>query len=152
MIGSGLFLILFLILGSQFAVVDATTWDYRDKLLMQCGFDPEWTYQSNNIHKAKLLCSHKTTLFLHKINCDIVVSIFIDILPYRRKLNHRIFLDTNWNASYPLCGGTMQSPINIEKNSTTAANYSDFAFSVGYKTAMMGTISNTGYSSMLNNN
>ena len=39
----------------------------------------------------------------------------------------------------------MQSPINIENNSTTAANYSDFAFSVGYKTAMMGTISNTGY-------
>ena len=43
----------------------------------------------------------------------------------------------------------MQSPINIENNSTTAANYSDFAFSVGYKTVMMGTISNTGYASML---
>ena len=42
----------------------------------------------------------------------------------------------------------MQSPINIENNSTTAANYSDFAFSVGYKTAMMGTITNTGYASV----
>ena len=42
----------------------------------------------------------------------------------------------------------MQSPINIDNNSTTAANYSDFAFSIGYKTAMTGSISNTGYASM----
>ena len=48
-----------------------------------------------------------------------------------------------------MCGGSMQSPINIENNSTTAANYSDFAFSIGYKTAMTGSISNTGYASML---
>ena len=82
MMGSALSFILFLTLGSQFAIADATTWDYSD---------------------------------------------------------------TNWNASYPLCGGAMQSPINIVNNSTTAANYSDFAFSVGYKTAMMGSISNTGY-------
>ena len=63
-------------------------------------------------------------------------------------INEQCFLDTNWNASYPLCGGAMQSPINILNNSTSAANYSDFAFSVGYKTAMMGSISNTGYASM----
>ena len=48
----------------------------------------------------------------------------------------------------------MQSPINIENdsNSTAAANYSDFAFSVGYKTEMTGSISNTGYASMSYNN
>ena len=56
------------------------------------------------------------------------------------------FPDTYWTPTYPMCGGTAQSPINIDP-STMPANYSDFTFSLGYRISMTGSISNTGYAS-----
>ena len=58
------------------------------------------------------------------------------------------FSDTDWTSSYPECGGSRQSPIDIDPYSTTSANYSDFTFSLGYKIVMTGSLVNNGYACM----
>ena len=53
--------------------------------------------------------------------------------------------DTNWTTEYPSCGGSNQSPINIDTDTTMSADYSDFMFSIGYKVAQVGTLENNGH-------
>ena len=55
------------------------------------------------------------------------------------------YSDTNWTAEYPSCGGSNQSPINIDTDTTMSTDYSDFMFSIGYKVAQMGTLENNGH-------
>ena len=54
--------------------------------------------------------------------------------------------DTNWTSKYPSCGGSSQSPINIDTDTAMSADYSDFMFSIGYRIAQKGTLENNGYS------
>jgi len=56
------------------------------------------------------------------------------------------YSDTNWTSKYPSCGGSSQSPINIDTDTAMYADYSDFMFSIGYRIAQMGTLENNGYS------
>ena len=53
---------------------------------------------------------------------------------------------TNWATDYPTCGGSRQSPINIDKDEAFGADFSDFTFSLNYKILQKGTIENNGYS------
>ena len=68
----------------------------------------------------------------------LVVSSLLVKFPY-------IFLGSNWTIDYPTCGGSHQSPINIDTDTTMSADYSDFMFSIGYKVAQMGTLENNGH-------
>ena len=81
MIGLGLFLTLFPILGFQFAVVDATnaTWDYRDRMPnVQCGFILSLPIKPKYFKRKIASFSHKTTLSFANDNCDLAVSISIE--------------------------------------------------------------------------
>ena len=54
-------------------------------------------------------------------------------------------LGTNWTADYAACGGSSQSPINIDSDTLVPADYSDFSFSMGYKVVQKGTLENNGH-------
>ena len=41
-----------------------------------------------------------------------------------------------WADDYPYCDGNSQSPINIDSMGNTMEDFSNFTFSVGYKTIL----------------
>ena len=55
------------------------------------------------------------------------------------------FPDSNWTTDYPTCGGSSQSPINIDSDNLVLADYSDFSFSIGYKIVQTGPLENDGH-------
>ena len=73
MIGSTLFFILLSTLGSQFAIADATAWDYRDKILMQCGFVHFKLFYWKNSKSKNNLWPQNLIDFPPKINSNAVV-------------------------------------------------------------------------------
>ena len=56
--------------------------------------------------------------------------------------------DTDWPQAYPMCGGENQSPINIDSDNATVADYSSLSFSIGYKFVQKGPLENNGHTRM----
>ena len=52
---------------------------------------------------------------------------------------------TNWTIEYPTCGGSSQSPINIDSDTAVMADYSNFSISIGYKIVQKGPLQNDGH-------
>ena len=52
---------------------------------------------------------------------------------------------TNWTIEYPTCGGSSQSPINIDSDTVVMADYSNFSISIGYKVVQKGPLQNDGH-------
>ena len=55
---------------------------------------------------------------------------------------------TNWTREYPDCGGSGQSPINIDSDALTAADYSSFMLTIGYRVVQEGALQNDGHTRM----
>merc|ERR1719188_1938817 len=55
------------------------------------------------------------------------------------------YSNTNWTMEYPHCGGSGQSPINIDSDTLIAADYSSFRMSLGYGVMQAGVIQNNGH-------
>ena len=124
----------------------AATWDYRDINLIDHA-----CYLANNLRILIFnLCWLIMSAKCHgHLNGKILWS---GMYLYHRKTWKiamlRNFLpdpDTNWPATYPTCGGSRQSPINIDKDDVFGADYSDFTFSLNYKILQTGTIENDGH-------
>ena len=49
-----------------------------------------------------------------------------------------------WKDLYPVCGGSVQSPINIRTTCTVYESYAPFNFSIGYNTPLDFTMNNDG--------
>jgi len=53
--------------------------------------------------------------------------------------------DGEWPVDFPLCNGTVQSPINIDTDNVTGMDFSTFEFSIGYKFVQKGPLINNGH-------
>ena len=53
--------------------------------------------------------------------------------------------DGEWPQDYPMCNGSNQSPINIDTDNVTGADYRTLEFSIGYKFVQTGPLENDGH-------